>query len=1168
MTEIISLNSLRKKLVFSLIAYVSVAFLIVAFVAVYPLYRHYHDNNRQQFLDLVDEHAHFLHEHITNLLSIADQTSHKTGVRSKQQALREGKITRKAFEDYVVPRLSTIMEYNPEIVAITKTNAAYESIVQVGIPFLLSVEQSEEDNDEVPHLHAPVAMKEGVFFRIHIPLFDDDSVLMGHDFYLASTREISEILGNKTISYGDVPFWLAFRGEAGGTPYFLPSVKANDSSLCCAIKDSLSFKDGENKGFFDCSEEGDGDCLTAYSEIQGTNVVLIAQIDGRILYADIRENMSPVLFSVICLTLAGGWGLLLFFYPIADRVFLRASDLAELNWKLRLENDEREKAEAQARYYATLYRTIFENAPVGIAMTDESGKPLLANEKFRRFLGYEEHELSDLNIQDLPFPDDNEVGKAMSSGTLDVEIFELKGEREYVRKDGSIVWGERVIATFSDPLSGKMRFLLIVEDITRRKQIEEENRGIQRRLSDIIDFLPNPTVVFDREGEIVRWNKEMENLTGASRVEMLGKTSLDAALFFYGKARPLLSDLVRKKTDSTLCNYDNFVSRGETLMAEKYLPAPYGGRGGYFRMKAAPFYDDAGDFEGTIESLVDFTEEWRMRKDEEILRQRLEALWGVARLTDLDLSSLCNTLMSETIAMTSSCYGFFGFIDDDETTMNLHSWSNEVLADCRVEKRIRIFPLSEGKIWSGAVRSGEPVILNDCEDDFYNDKTLPEGHVHIRRIMVVPSRQGNKTVAITAVANKETDYTADDAVQVGAFVGALYSIIEKRKAEDALLLSERRNRQVAEELAAILDAYPDYIARMDSSMTILWGNHKAARYLGERCYETWGFDSPCNGCPIPDTLRTGERREGRIKHPDGKIYDIRTYPLQGNSSGERHAIVFTSDVTMRVRDEKAEERSARLSALGELVAGVAHEINNPNGLILLNATVLNDILAAAPPVFEEYFDRHGDFSLGRKTYAALRNEIPRMAEDILEATRRIKGIVGDLKEFSTRSRKEMSDIVNLNDVVKTSLRLSLKTVEKFTSAFQVIYGADLPPILGNFQRLEQVVINLVINACQSLPAKEKGVFVSTSFDEDRSALVLEVRDEGEGIAAANLSRVTDPFFTTRREVGGTGLGLSISGRIVKEHGGHLQIESIPGEGTTIRVFLPLAPTDTAVAHSS
>ncbi|HEO70628.1 MAG TPA: HAMP domain-containing histidine kinase, partial [Candidatus Hydrogenedentes bacterium] len=126
-----------------------------------------------------------------------------------------------------------------------------------------------------------------------------------------------------------------------------------------------------------------------------------------------------------------------------------------------------------------------------------------------------------------------------------------------------------------------------------------------------------------------------------------------------------------------------------------------------------------------------------------------------------------------------------------------------------------------------------------------------------------------------------------------------------------------------------------------------------------------------------------------------------------------------------------------------------------------------------------------------------------------------------------------------------------------TRHFRAEYGEDLPPLRGDYQRLEQVVINLVQNACQALPDPEAAITLSTRYDAEENAVVLEVADEGCGIPSESLPHVTDPFFTTKRASGGTGLGLSIASSIVMEHGGRMTFDSAPGKGTRVSVTLPL-----------
>ena len=247
-----------------------------------------------------------------------------------------------------------------------------------------------------------------------------------------------------------------------------------------------------------------------------------------------------------------------------------------------------------------------------------------------------------------------------------------------------------------------------------------------------------------------------------------------------------------------------------------------------------------------------------------------------------------------------------------------------------------------------------------------------------------------------------------------------------------------------------------------------------------------------------------------------------------------------------------------MAALGILVSGVAHEINNPTGLLLLDIPVLKRAHQDAAPILQEYFEQHGDFSLGGLPYSEMSQEIPRILGGMQDGAQRIKRIVHDLKDFARRDDGGDKGAIDLNQVVQTALRLVDPTIRKATSSLVTDLGIGLPRFLGNTQRIEQVVVNLVLNACQALPGRDRGIVVSTRLAADRQRLELVVQDQGTGVAPEHLSRLTDPFFTTKRESGGTGLGLSVSAGIVKEHGGSIAFESTVGVGTTVTLSFPVA----------
>jgi polar amino acid transport system substrate-binding protein len=251
----------------------------------------------------------------------------------------------------------------------------------------------------------------------------------------------------------------------------------------------------------------------------------------------------------------------------------------------------------------------------------------------------------------------------------------------------------------------------------------------------------------------------------------------------------------------------------------------------------------------------------------------------------------------------------------------------------------------------------------------------------------------------------------------------------------------------------------------------------------------------------------------------------------------------------------------KMASLGILVAGVAHEINNPNALILLNLPLFEEAYRRSLPILDAYREEHGDFSLGRHSYGRLRDELPLMLAETQEAAKRIKRIVSDLKDFAKQGSGELNEYLDVNKVVQAAVRLVEKSVEKSGHELSASYAEGLSPVRGNGQRVEQVVVNLVLNALQALEGKGKGVFIATWAEAGR--VIFSVRDEGKGIAPEHMVRLTDPFFTTKREEGGTGLGLSVSDRIVKEHGGTLTFESVLGAGTTVTLALPSLDTSSS-----
>ena len=289
----------------------------------------------------------------------------------------------------------------------------------------------------------------------------------------------------------------------------------------------------------------------------------------------------------------------------------------------------------------------------------------------------------------------------------------------------------------------------------------------------------------------------------------------------------------------------------------------------------------------------------------------------------------------------------------------------------------------------------------------------------------------------------------------------------------------------------------------------------------------------------------------------------------------RQVALRTADLTREISERRHAEEELRLNqqqlvqvdkmaALGVLVSGVAHEINNPTGLILLEVPTLKRAYADTSRILERYYQENGDFTCGGLPYSRMREELPRSLDKLLDAGKRIKRIVEDLKDFARQGDSTCDEIVDLNAVAQAAVRLVDPSIRKATTCFSAEYAPRLAHIRGNAQRIEQVLVNLILNACQALPDTNRCIQLTTGEEPARGTVFLRLRDEGSGISPEHLARLTDPFFTTKRDQGGTGLGLSVSAGIVKEHGGTLDFESIPGSETTVTLALPIIKEETSL----
>lgn len=258
-------------------------------------------------------------------------------------------------------------------------------------------------------------------------------------------------------------------------------------------------------------------------------------------------------------------------------------------------------------------------------------------------------------------------------------------------------------------------------------------------------------------------------------------------------------------------------------------------------------------------------------------------------------------------------------------------------------------------------------------------------------------------------------------------------------------------------------------------------------------------------------------------------------------------------LTERQRQLVLTEKQA---SLGQLVAGIAHEINNPIQFIYGNMAILSEAFSDVLPLLDEHCAARPDLRIARLDYAYFRKQTPILLTDMANGAARIGAIVRDLKIFARRDEGGLDENVDLNDAVQSSLRLLHNVIRHI----QVEEDLDpsLPKLRGNLTKLEQVVVNTVQNAAEALGRDRGGLIrIRTRAEPDGRRVRLSVQDNGAGIPPDVKDRIFDPFFTTKQRSGGTGLGLSITYGIIQQHKGEIVVESRVGAGTAFHFLLPV-----------
>ena len=288
-----------------------------------------------------------------------------------------------------------------------------------------------------------------------------------------------------------------------------------------------------------------------------------------------------------------------------------------------------------------------------------------------------------------------------------------------------------------------------------------------------------------------------------------------------------------------------------------------------------------------------------------------------------------------------------------------------------------------------------------------------------------------------------------------------------------------------------------------------------------------------------------------------KLERVTIYPVTEADDPSGGAIIRISDITEEKRFEQQLIQSEKMASLGILVSSIGHEINNPNNFITFNIPILREYLEALTRISDQYATTQSDFELFHMSYDEFRDDVFKLVDNIEHGASRISSFVSNLREFSQGNGNREKVWLELPTVVDKVVSICRSQIKKRVRDFRIEIPADQPRIYADEYSMEQVLLNLIVNAVQAADKVDSAVRVSASTgDTWRDTTIITVSDNGVGIDENKLEKIFNPFYTTKSASEGTGLGLYVCHNLVQRLGGRIEVESKKGQGSTFTIFLP------------
>jgi PAS domain S-box-containing protein len=734
------------------------------------------------------------------------------------------------------------------------------------------------------------------------------------------------------------------------------------------------------------------------------------------------------------------------------------------------------------------------------------------------------------------------------------------------------VWQNRFESPITDAVSVQEGAgVAPYDDAAEQAAAEQELLQGEKILYQIMQGSTIPTFVINKDHIVTHWNKAIERLTGYSADEIVGTNRHWKA--FYDGEKPIMADLIVDKVqEENIEQYYGKKGRKSRLIDGAFEAEDFflhmGDRGRWLYFTGAPIVGADGSIIGAIETLWDTTDT-KMLQDERVKHiHQLSSLWKIT-------SALSETLdLDETL--NAAVHGIIENLDVDSVVIYLKDDDSGFRVACSAGYSENLYqsgsmPGPESAV-TEVVKSNEKIILEGVVADEAPYTEFLSGE-RLRSAAYIPLTSKGGVFGVIGISSHSSGrFTEDDKSLLAIISNRIAVAIEnaslhqetkkfgqflelKVQQKTAKLEESYQEIQLSEEkYRTMFDADPNPIIIADrETLRILDVNATALECYGYSRDEFLALSFCDLGFQKDEELVEGVKTISlnqstfypkRVhKKKNGESFYVNVHIRSVRFMGRDSLIATTPDVTENVEKESQLIQASKMATLGTMASGIAHEINQPLNVIQVCSDYFMKMIKKGETIDEEDF------------YA--------MAEEIERNVQRAAQTITHMKDFSRQSEVE-SDQLNINRPINDVFKILGQQLRIHGIDVTMDLADNLPSIVADHNRLEQVFINLVTNARDALDEKEsqngsqdwnKILKIKSCVEGDH--VVVTVYDNGIGIPEEIRDKIFEPFFTTKDVGKGTGLGMSISYGIIKDYNGTIDVESDPGNGTTFTLTFPI-----------